>query len=198
MDSEVPKSFDVFASGSGFHYQKDDFFDGDGFNTLQILNDALSMEPTKLGAADATRSHFLSVDMTDAASLLAKREYLHALTDTVELLAIRAGSADGFIAVAAKRSHPLWPDTVRFARYGFDPGNSPGTEFIRAIDKSLDDTGLKTWGVLMALTILDLETYRDAWLAGAEWAENNSCQAIVANDLSDSQVSQTKGDYSND
>jgi hypothetical protein len=26
-------------------------------------------------------------------------------------------------------------------------------------------------------TILDLETYRDAWLAGAEWAENNSDKA---------------------
>jgi hypothetical protein len=25
-------------------------------------------------------------------------------------------------------------------------------------------------------TILDLESYRDAWQAGAEWAEHNSCR----------------------
>jgi hypothetical protein len=147
-------SFDVFASGSGFHFKQDHFFDGDGFNTLQILNDALMMEPSKLGVADAARSHFLSVDMTDAVSLLAKREYLHALTETVDLLAIRAGSANGFIAVAAKRSNSLWADTVRMTRYAFDPGDNPGTEFIRAIDRTLDETGLKTWGVLMALAII--------------------------------------------
>ncbi len=162
-------SFDVFASGSGFHYQHDKFFDGDGFDTLQILSDALSMEPTKLGAVDAARSHFLSVDMTNAAPLLAKREYVHALTETVDLLALRAGSADAFIAVTAKQSRALWADTIRFARYGFNPGDSPGAEFIRAIDKSLGDTGLKTWGVLMALTIvlskfLDYLNSRDASL----------------------------------
>jgi hypothetical protein len=147
-------SFNVFASGSGFHYQKDSFFDGDDFDTLKILDDMLLMEPSKLGVVDAARSHFFSKDTRDATPLLAKRKFLSALTETVDLLGIRAGSADGFIAVTAKQSHPLWADTVRFARYGFVPEDSPGTEFIRVIDKSLDDTSLKTWGVLMALTIV--------------------------------------------
>jgi len=29
-------------------------------------------------------------------------------------------------------------------------------------------------------TILDLETYRDAWLAGARWGESNSCKTNMA------------------
>jgi hypothetical protein len=33
-------------------------------------------------------------------------------------------------------------------------------------------------------TILDLETYRDAWLAGAAWAESNSCKSDVAQSAS--------------
>ena len=148
-------SFDIFASGSGgFHYRKDKFFDGDGFTTLQILTEMLSMEHSKLGVVDAVRSHFTSVDMADAAPVLAKREYLNALTQTIDLLSIRAGTGTGFIAVTAKRPRGLWPDTIRFARYGFDPGDSPGTEFIRAIARSLEDTDLQTWGVLMALTMV--------------------------------------------
>ena len=147
--------FNVFASGSGsFHYQKDDFVDGDDFDTLKIVSEAQSMDPTKLGAVDAVRGHYLSKDMSDALPVLAKREFLYTLTETVDLLAMRGGSANGFIAVTAKQTHPLWPDTIRFARYGFSPGDSPGTEFIRTIAKNLDDTDLKTWGVLMALTLV--------------------------------------------
>jgi hypothetical protein len=148
-------SFGVFASGSGgFHYQKDKFFDGDGFETLQILSTMLSMEHTKLGVVDAVREHYVNGDMADAAPALAKREFLNALTETVDLLSIRTGSGNGFIAVTAKNAHGLWPDTIRVARYGFDPGDSPGVEFFKAIARNLDDTSLKTWGVVMALTIV--------------------------------------------
>lgn len=168
--SEIPMGFDVFASGSGgFHYKKDGFIDGDDFDTLKILGEALSTEPTKLGVVDAARGHYLSKDMSDLASVLAKREFLHALTDTVDLLAVRGGSGDAFIALTAKQTHALWADTLRFAKYAFDPGDSPGAEFIKAIAKNLDDTDLKTWGVLMALTIV-LSKFLD---------HLNSCDASV-------------------
>lgn len=147
-------SFDVFASGSGFHYNKDGFFDGDSFDTLQVLNTLMGMEHTKLGAVDAAREHFFTADGADAAPLLAKREFLNSLTETVDLLSTRAGATNGFIAVTAKQKHALWPDKVLFARYGFDPGDNPGTEFVRAISKNLEETGLKNWGVLLALTIV--------------------------------------------
>ena len=147
-------SFDVFASGSGgFHYQRDNVINGDDFDALTIASEVQSLNPTPLGLADGVRGHYLSKDMTDAITVIAQREFLYSLKESVDLLAIR-GSADGSIAVTAKQKHPLWPDTLRFAKHGFDPGDSPGSEFIRAITKSLDDTNLKSWGVLMALTIV--------------------------------------------
>jgi hypothetical protein len=151
-------SFDVFASGSGgFHYTKDGFIDGDDLDMVKLASEVQSLDPTPLGVADAVKNHYLSKylskDMTDAMAVIAQREFLYSLKESVDLLAVR-GSADGFITVTAKQKHALWPDTLRFAKYGFDPGDSPGSEFIRAIAKSLDDTDLKTWGVLMALTIV--------------------------------------------
>lgn len=154
-------SFDVFASGSGsFHYQKDGFVDGADFDALKIASEIQSMSPTKLGVVDAVRSHYLSKDMTDAMSVIAQQEFLYSLKESVDLLAIRGSSPDGFITVTSRQKHLMWPDTLRFAKYGFDPGDSPGTEFIRTIAQSLDDTGLKTWGVLMALTLV-LSKYSD-------------------------------------
>jgi len=148
-------SFDVFASGSGgFHYQRDRVPDGDDFDALKLASELQSLSPTKLGAVDAVRGHYLSKDMTDAITVIAQKEFLYTLKESVDLLAIRGGSGDGFIAVTSKQKHALWPDTLRFAKYGFDPGDSPGTEFIRAIAQSLDDTNLKTWGVLMGLTLV--------------------------------------------
>ncbi|MGP0019938.1 MAG: hypothetical protein ACLPHP_15310 [Candidatus Sulfotelmatobacter sp.] len=148
-------SFDVFASGSGgFHYQRDRVVDGDDFDALKIASELQAMDPTKLGAADAVRGHFLSKDMTDAISAIAQREFLYSLNEQVDLLSIRGGAADRVITVTAKQKHAVWPDTIRYAEYAFNPGNSPGTEFVRVIAQSLDDTGLKTWGVLMALTIV--------------------------------------------
>jgi hypothetical protein len=148
-------SFDVFASGSGgFHYQHDSFVDGADFDALKLASELQSMSPTKLGAVDAVRGHYLSKDMTDAVSVLAQREFLYTLKESVDLLSIRGSADNAFIAVTARQKHALWPDTLRFAKYGFDPGDSPGTEFIHKIAQSLDDTDLKTWGVLMALTIV--------------------------------------------
>ena len=163
-------SFDVFASGSGgFHYQKDDFIDGDDFDALKIASEIRTLEPTKLGVVDAVRDHFLSKDMSDAMPVLARREFLYTLTESVDLLSTRASSATGFIALTAKRRR-AFIDTIRFAKYSFDPGSSPGTEFFHANVKNLEDTGLNTWGVLMALTLvlsgfLDHLNARDASLA---------------------------------
>jgi hypothetical protein len=82
---------------------------------------------------------------------MAQIEALHNLSNAVSFLAMCSGAADGWIAVAGSQTHLLWPDTKSFARYYFQPGDSPGAEFMQHIGPALTKTGLNDWGVLFVI-----------------------------------------------
>jgi hypothetical protein len=70
-------------------------------------------------------------------------------------------ASNGWISVAARESHLLWPDTGAYAEYKFYPGDSPGAEFIKKIGPALKEANLATWGVLrmLALVIAKFENH---------------------------------------
>jgi|SRR5258707_10127224 len=147
-------SFNVFAAGTDhFHYQKDGFIDGDTFTPLKVVAALRTMEPTKLGAADAYIG-YKTPGITDLIETMATIEFLHMLDNAVCFLAMCSEASDGWISVSTTKSHVLWPDTKGFAKYSFSPGDSPGAEFIQTIGKSLKDTDMDNWGVLAALSIV--------------------------------------------
>jgi hypothetical protein len=153
-------SFNVFAAGSsGFHYKKDGFVDADTFEPMKLVSELMTMEPSVAGAVGAAQGHY-TPDMTNLMGTLAAMEFLHLLNDGVCMLAMCSGASDGWISVSSKKSHTLWPDTMGFARYNFQPGDDPGAEFIKAIGPSLKATDLNNWGVLAALSIV-LSKYYD-------------------------------------
>jgi len=145
--------FDVFASGEGFHYQKNGFFDGDDFTPIKVINELMTMDVSKAGVITAGIG-LVQPDRTDLSESLATREFLHMLNDSVSFLAMCAGSANGRIMVSSSQPHMVWPTTKSFAIYNFQPGDDPGAEFIRMIAPGLKDTGMNTYGVLAALTIV--------------------------------------------
>jgi len=147
-------SFNVFASGMGnFHYKKDGFIDGDDFVPMNVVSSLMTMSPDALGAAGAYID-YKKPGITDLVGKIATMEFLHLLNDSVCFLAMCDDASDGWISVSCTQSHLLWPDTKSIARYNFQPGDSPGAEFIKAIGPALKATDMDNWGVLAALSIV--------------------------------------------
>ena len=147
-------SFNVFASGSGFHYKKDDLIDKDDFDALKVVSTLTTMELSAPGVVNAGID-YKKPDMTDLMETIATSEILHTLIDGVSLLATCSGASDGWISVSCTRHQLLWPDTKSFGRYNFSRGDDdPGAEFIRAIGPALKATNMNNYGVLAALSIV--------------------------------------------
>lgn len=149
-------SFNIFAAGAGnFHFQQDDCIDDSAFNLMELIGKFQGMEPTWMGAAQTGADIVLpSAGIIDLMKTMATMEMLHMLSNSVCFLAMRGNSSDGWISVAGRESHLLWPDTGGIAKYDFDPGDSPGTEFIKKIGPALKAADLATWGVLRMLAIV--------------------------------------------
>jgi len=143
-------SFSIFASGSpDFHYSKDDCLDDSAFDTIDLLAKLQTMEPTWMGAgATAIDIAQPSAGIVDLMKTMATMEFLHNLSNAVCFLAMCSGSANGWISVSAVEKHWYWPDTGDTKTYRFDPGDSPGAEFIKKIGPALKAANMAHWGAL--------------------------------------------------
>lgn len=147
-------SFRIFAAGSEkFNYVKDRCIEQSDFEPIKVAEILRSMELSKTGAAGAVIDH-QAKGIADLAGAVANRVFLHNLSTAVGILAMCDGAGEGWISVSARETSVLWPDTVRFSKYDFSPGDSPGAEFIAKIGPSLKDTDLNDWGVLCMLSIV--------------------------------------------
>jgi hypothetical protein len=144
--------FSIFASGSAnFHYERDNNIDGDDFTAVSIISAFQTTSPKVADAAgDAAGLVLPSVSITDGMAAAARIELVHLIDLAVSTMAMQA--SDGAkIFVSCRKTHLLWPDTMASAQYTFDPGDSPGAEFFKAIRPALTATDFDTWGTLGAL-----------------------------------------------
>jgi hypothetical protein len=146
-------SFNVFASGGSFHYQRDNFVDGSDFVPLKVVSELMTMDPSPSGVTSTYIGH-KQPGITDLMETMATMEFLHTLNNAVCFLAMCSGSANGWIYVSCTESHVFWPNTMAGARYNFSPGDNPGAEFIKVIGPSLKETSMDNWGVLLALSLV--------------------------------------------
>jgi hypothetical protein len=146
-------SFRIFASGTGhFQHLVENSIDGDDFDAIKTVSIISHIEPNVTSVAGAAVDQFgPSADMKDGMAALATKQFLHLLVDSVSFLATRPNVNK--ISVTTRKKSFIGPDRVKFASYDFQPGDSPGTEFFRAISPSLVATDFNSGGVLLALTI---------------------------------------------
>lgn len=158
-------SFRVFAAGSQhFHYARDNNPDMDIFNAADVASALRSVgSPSVRGVAEGVADYYVPSDTgayREGIAAIARMEFLHMLKNSVDFLAMCTGSSDGWISVAPRQSHVLWPDTASFARYNFSPGDDPGSEFFRTIRPALEATDMNNYGVLRMLALV-LSRYYD-------------------------------------
>ena len=149
-------SFSIFASGTNnFHFEKDNCIDDDDIDMVDLISKFQGMEPTWMGAGEvAVDIAQPSAGIMDLMQAMATMEFLHMLSNTVCFLAMKGGASDGWIFVAAREEHLLWPDTGGNGKYSFYPGDSPGTEFIKKIAPALKEADMANWGVLRMLALV--------------------------------------------
>jgi hypothetical protein len=148
--------FTIFAAGSKkFHFKREGCIDDSDIDMVDLISKFQTMEPTWMGAgATAVDIVQPSKGIIDLMQTMATMEFLHNLSNAVSFLAMKSGSSDGWIFVSATQSHLLWPDSGGNAKYKFDPGISPGTEFIKKIAPALKEADMANWGVLRMLGIV--------------------------------------------
>lgn len=149
-------SFRIFAAGShNFHFERDNCIDSDDVDLVDLISKFQGMEPTWMGAGQvAVDIAQPSAGIIDLMSAMATMEFCHLLSQAVCFLAMKGGAANGWIFVAAREEHVLWPDTGGNGKYEFYPGDSPGTEFLRKIKPALEEADMANWGVLRMLTLV--------------------------------------------
>ena len=148
--------FTIFAAGAPkFNFRKEGCIDGADIDTVDLISKFQTMEPTWMGAgATAVDIVQPSKGIIDLMQTMATMEFLHNLSNAVSFLAMHPLSDDGWIFVSARQSHTLWPDTGGNAKYRFQPGISPGAEFIKKISPALKEADMADWGVLRMLGIV--------------------------------------------
>lgn len=156
-------SFRIFASGSdNFHFTRDNCIDQDDIDMVDLISKFQGMEPTWMGAlqtgVDVVQP---SAGVIDLMTTMATMEFLHNLSNVVSFLAMKPRASEGWIFVAARESHIMWPDTGGNGKYEFSPGVNPGTEFIKAIGPALKAADMANWGVLrmLAITLARFESH---------------------------------------
>lgn len=148
-------SFNIWANGrSHFHYGKENVIDGSEFDTMQNLTILQGMQFTKASLLDGALQKYASKGVADGATSVATREMLNLLVSSVDVLAMSARGTGSSINVRSTQRKSMWADASRFASYDFSPGDNPGVEFYRTISRSLVETDMANWGVLMALAIV--------------------------------------------
>ena len=134
-----------------FRLQRDNNIDGDDFTAATVLSAFQTTAPNAPSvAADAIVAALPSAGVADGVAAIARIEFVHLIDLAVSSLAMKA-SDGAWLFVSCRKTHVLWPDTMASAKYTFDPGDSPGAEFFRAIRPALAATDFDTWGTLGAL-----------------------------------------------
>jgi hypothetical protein len=155
--------FSIFASGTdGFHFEKKNCIDDSAFDTMELIAKFQGMEPSWMGAGSTAVDIVQpSAGIIDLMKTMATMEFLHMLSNAVCFLAMKQQASQGWIFVAARQEHLLWPDTGANGQYRFQPGNSPGTEFIKKIGPALKEADMANWGVLrmLALTLAKFDNH---------------------------------------
>lgn len=156
--------FKIFASGStGFHYGKDKCEDGSTFELIKVVTALQSLDIASMGTLAITGTgayiDYKAQGITDLMVALAREEMFHNLSNAMCFLAMLPNSSDGQIFVAATEKNIFSPDVSRSATYKFSPGDMPGAEFITTIWRSLKDTGLDNFGVLLQLSVVITKFY---------------------------------------
>lgn len=148
--------FSIFASGTNdFHFSKDDCIDSDDIDMVDFISKFQGMEPSLMGVGEVAVDIVQpSAGIIDLMQSMATTEFMHLLSNAVCFLAMKGGSANGWIFVAAREEHLLWPDTGGNGKYKFQPGDSPGTEFIKKIAPALKEADMANWGVLRMLALV--------------------------------------------
>lgn len=154
-------SFNIFASGvangQAFHYYRENCIDGDDFVVVELVATLSSMQQNAIGVAQSSAetiiSKLLPGSAPDGMGTIAFLEFLHVLKNQIDSLAMCDGASNGRITVFSKDSG-IFTDKYGNATYEFYPGRDPGTEFVRAIGKCLEDTDMNNWGVMRALVIV--------------------------------------------
>jgi len=147
-------SFRIHAAGSGgFRYSRSNCIDEGVFTAASIISAMQGLEPSRAGAVQAAADQVLpsAPNAWEFAAQAARIEMLNTLDIGVTALAACTGQG-GWISVSPRKTHALWPDTSRFARYDFSPGDSPGSEFVQRILPALRDTDMMNFGVLAQLS----------------------------------------------
>jgi hypothetical protein len=147
-------SFRIHAAGSGgFRHSRSNCVDEGVFTAAAIMAAMQGFEPSRAGAVQAAADQVLpsAPNAFQFAAQAARIEMLNTLDIGVSSLATGTG-AGGWIAVSPRQTHALWPDTSRFARYDFLPGDSPGFEFVQRILPALRETDMMNFGVLAQLS----------------------------------------------
>lgn len=146
-------SFRIFSAGvPKFNYIKNTLPDGEVFEAVKIIHAFTTADPTLGGAAGAS-SDIILPDVTDVMKNIAGMEFAHLLNNAVCSLAMQPSTTNGWIAVSATETHTFWPDTMRFVKYTFSPGDNPGAEFMRKLAPALKDTSMDNFGVLLGLAM---------------------------------------------
>ncbi len=154
-------SFSILANGSnGYHYSNDKCLDDSAFDDMDLLSKLQTMEPSWMGAAStAIDIAQPSAGIIDLMKAMATMEFVHNLSNAVCFLAMCSGASQGKISLSAIESNVLWANTGGTAEYCFDPGHSPGAEFIKKISPALKKADMANWGVLRMITFV-LAQYR--------------------------------------
>ena len=148
--------FSIFASGTNkFHFSQKDCIDDSDIDMVDFISKFQGMEPSWMGAGEVVVDIAKpSKGIIDLMQSMATTEFMHMLSNAVCFLAMKEGSANGKISVSAIEEHFLWPDTGGVADYEFNPGDSPGTEFIKKIAPALKKADMANWGVLRMLALV--------------------------------------------
>jgi hypothetical protein len=114
-----------------------------------------------MGVASGVADYVLpSASEADGMRAIAGLTFLHLVTEGVDAIAISANTTRGWIAVSCEKRHLLWPSTMGFARYDFNPGDSPGSEFVHRITPALVSADFNYYGVLREISNV-LSRYQD-------------------------------------
>ena len=149
-------SFRIFAAGTGkFNFMQDDCIDDSDIDMVDLISKFFGMEASWQGlgevGVDIVKPEKGIIDLMQS---MATQEFLHNLSNSISFLAMCSGSSQGWVSVSARETHTLWPDSVGIGTYRFDPGEMPGTEFVKKISPALKTADMANWGVLRMLGIV--------------------------------------------
>ena len=125
-----------------------------------FLESIMSMEPNMMAVLKGTAEAAVpSLSLIDLVKTYAYNELSHLLCEPIDEIGGLGG--DKVIHVSSSTNNSLWPNTLSYARYDFDPGDCPGAEFIRKIFPGLKNTGFATSGVILQIirVIIDYKSY---------------------------------------